>query len=98
MMKFPLIILVKGIHACYHHVVVVWRGVIIDYESRCTFPLTNDSLRQICGDNTTFHGISCSYDIFPPNHIQDSIDNVSVKDWGMNEYNLKGSPIKRFYK
>ncbi len=33
-MKFPLIILVRGTHACYHHVVVIWRGVIIDYESR----------------------------------------------------------------
>jgi hypothetical protein len=68
MMKFPLIILVKGKHACYHHVVVIWRGIIIDYESRYTFSLTNDSLRQICGDNSTFHGISCGYGIFPLNH------------------------------
>jgi hypothetical protein len=59
-----------GTHACYHHVVVVWRGIIIDYESKYTFPLTNDSLRQICGVNTTFAGISCSYGIFPPNHIR----------------------------
>jgi hypothetical protein len=48
-MKFPLIISVMGTHACYHHVVVIWRGVIIDYESNYPFPLTNDSLRQICG-------------------------------------------------
>jgi hypothetical protein len=68
-MKFPLIILVKGTHASYHHVVVTWRGMIIDYESKYTFPLTNDSLRQICGVNTTFDGISCGYGIFPPNHI-----------------------------
>jgi hypothetical protein len=25
-MKFPLIISVMGTHACYHHVVVIWRG------------------------------------------------------------------------
>ena len=68
-MKFPLIILVKGTHASYHHVVVTWRGMIIDYESKYTFPLTNDSLRQICGVNTTFHGVSCGYGIFLPNHI-----------------------------
>ncbi len=67
-MKFPLIISVMGIHACYHHVVVIWRGVIIDYESEYTFPLTNDSLSQICGVNTTFAGISYGYGIFPPNH------------------------------
>jgi hypothetical protein len=33
------------------------RRMIIDYEFRYTFPLTNDSLRQICGVNTTFVGI-----------------------------------------
>jgi hypothetical protein len=92
-MKFPLIISVIGTHACYHHVVVILRGVIIDYKSRYTFPLTNDSLGQICGVNTTFHGISCGYGIFPPNHIRNSIDNVSVENWGMNEYNTKAVPL-----
>ncbi len=67
--KFPLIISVMGTHACYHHVVVILRGMIIDYESKYTFQLTNDVLRQICGANTTFVGISCGYGIFPPNHI-----------------------------
>ncbi len=43
-----------GTHACYHHDVVILRGMINDYESKYTFPLTNDSLRQICGVNTTF--------------------------------------------
>jgi hypothetical protein len=43
-MKFPLIISVMGTHACYHHVVVIWKGMIIDYESEYTFALTNDSL------------------------------------------------------
>jgi hypothetical protein len=57
--KFPLIISVMGAHALYHHVVVVWRGMIIDYESEYTFLLTNDSLRQICGVNTSYAGISC---------------------------------------
>jgi hypothetical protein len=80
MMKFALVILVKGTHACYHHVVATWRGMITDYESKYTFPLTNDSLRQICGVNTTFDGISCGYGIFSPNHICNSIDNVSVEE------------------
>jgi hypothetical protein len=82
--KFPLIISVMGTHACYHHAVVSWRGMIIDYESKYTFPLTNDSLRQICGVNTTFVGISCGYGIFPPNHIRNSMDNISIEVWGIN--------------
>jgi hypothetical protein len=97
-MKFPLIISVIGTHACYHHVVVIWRGMIIDYESKYTFPLTNDSLRQMCGVNTTFAGISCGYGIFPPNHIQNSMDNKSIEDWGINEYNIKGSSIRKYFK
>ncbi len=92
-MKFPLIILVNGTHACYHHVVVIWMGAIIDYESKYTFPLTNDSLRQICGVNTTFVGISCGCGICPPNHIRNSIANVSVVDWGINKYNIKTVPL-----
>jgi hypothetical protein len=87
-----------GTHPCYHHVVVIWREVIIDYESKYTFPLTNDSLVQICGVNTTFVGKSCGYGIFPLNHIQNSIDNVSVEYWEINEYNVKGSSIRRYFK
>jgi hypothetical protein len=72
--------------------------MIIDYESKYTFLSTNDSLRQLCGVNTTFVGISCGYGILPPNHIQNSIDNVSVEDWGINEYNNKGSSIRKYFK
>ena len=96
--KFPLIISVMGTHACYHHVVVVWRGMIIDYKSEYTFPLTNDSLRQICGVNTSFAGISCGCGIFPPNHIRNSIDNTSIEDLGIKEYNIKGSSIRKYFK
>ncbi len=59
----------KGTHACYHLVVVTWWGMIIDYESKYAFSLTNDSLRQIYGFNTTLDGISCGYGIFPPPYI-----------------------------
>jgi hypothetical protein len=97
-MKFPLIISVMGTHACYHHVVVIWRGMIIDYESKYTFPLTNDSLSQICDVNTTFAGISCGYGIFPPNYICNSEDNISLEDWGINKYNIKGSSIRKYFK
>ncbi len=88
-----------GTHACYHHGVVIWREMIIDYESKYTFPLTkNDSLRQICGVNTTFAGISCCYEIFPLTHIHNSMDNISIEDLGINKYNIKGSSIRKYFK
>jgi hypothetical protein len=96
--KFLPIISVMGTHACYHYVVVVWRGMIIDFESEYTFPLTNDSLRQICGVNTSFAGISCGYKIFPPNYIPNSMDNTFIEDWGIKEYNIKGSSIRKYFK
>jgi hypothetical protein len=72
--------------------------MIIDYESKYTFQLTNDSLRQICGVNTTFTGISCGYGIFPPKDICNSMDNISIEDWVINEYNIKGSSIRKYFK
>jgi hypothetical protein len=80
------------------NVVVIWRGMIIDYESKYAFPFTNDSLRRICGVNTTFVGISWGYGIFPPNHIHNYMDNISIEDWGINEYNIKGSSIRKYFK
>ena len=31
--KFPMLILVESKLATYHHVVIVWREMVIDYES-----------------------------------------------------------------
>jgi hypothetical protein len=57
-MNFPLIISVMGTLACYHHVVVIWRGMIIDYESKYTFPFkinqfSSDMLQ--CSKMTSSH-------------------------------------------
>jgi hypothetical protein len=57
--KFLMLISAESKLATYHHVVVVWREMIIDYESMHTYPLTKDTLRQICSVNTTFQRISC---------------------------------------
>ncbi len=54
--KSPMLISVESKFATYHHVdnvVVVWRQMVIDYESMYTYPLTEDTLRQICSVNTT---------------------------------------------
>ena len=63
--KFPILISVESKFATYHHVVVVWKEMVIDYESMYTYPLTEDALRQICSVNTTFQRISCGYGILP---------------------------------
>jgi hypothetical protein len=52
--KFTMLISVESKFATYHHVVVIWREMVIDYESMYMYPLTEDTLRQICSVNTTF--------------------------------------------
>jgi hypothetical protein len=37
--KFPMLILVESKLATYHHVVVVWREMVIGYDSMYTYPL-----------------------------------------------------------
>jgi hypothetical protein len=68
--KFPMAISVESKLATYHHVVVVWRVMVIDYESMYRYPSTMDILRQICGVNTTFQRISCGYGILPPKIVK----------------------------
>ncbi len=63
--KFPMLILVESKFPTYHNVVVVGREMVIDYESMYTYPLTEDTLRPICGVDTTFQRISCGYGILP---------------------------------
>ncbi len=55
--KFPVIISVKAQRATYNHVFVIWRKMVIDYESNYIYPLTEDSLRQVCGFTNTFQRI-----------------------------------------
>jgi hypothetical protein len=67
--------------------------MIIDYESKYTFPLTNDSLRHICGVNTTYVGIRCGYRIFSPNHICNSMDNFLLKIGESTNISSKAVPF-----
>jgi hypothetical protein len=49
-----MLISVESKLATSHHVGVVWREMVIDYESMYMYPLTEDTLRRICCGNTTF--------------------------------------------
>jgi hypothetical protein len=63
---FSILLLVHSKNAVYNHVVVIWQGRIIDYESKNIYMLTKESLQQICGANTLFSHVSCGYGLFPP--------------------------------
>ncbi len=56
--KFPLLLGISSTQTSYNHVVVIWNGIVIDYESKYTFLVTEESLRRICGVNTTFRRVS----------------------------------------
>ncbi len=78
--KFPMLISVDSKFATYHHVVDVWREMVTDYESMYMYPLTEDTLRQICGVNTTFQRISCGYGILPSTICKAFEGNQNIQD------------------
>ena len=41
-LKFPVLIGVSSTQSSYNHVVVIWNGMVIDYESMHTYTLTED--------------------------------------------------------
>jgi hypothetical protein len=93
--KFPMLILVESKLATYHHVIVVWEQRVIDYETM--FTLTEESLRQMCGVNTTFTKISSGCGIFPSKQIRQKSDNGCVIDWGSTEYYKPGSAEREYF-
>ncbi len=86
-----MLISVESKIATYHHVVVVWRQMVIDYESMNRYHLTEDTLRQICGVNTTFQRISWEYGILPLTTCKTFEANQYIQDWGTEEYFKQGN-------
>ena len=96
-MQFPMLIGVSSKQACYDHVVVVWNNAVIDYELKYTYRLTEESLRQVCGEHTTFQKITCGYGIFPSKMVREDKSNSNVIDWGSKSF-LKDKQVKAFFK
>jgi hypothetical protein len=92
-----MLIIVESKFATYHHGVVFWREMVIDYESMCTYPLTEDTLRQICGVYTTFQRISCGYGILHSKICKALQANQNIQDWGTEEYFKLGSSIMEYF-
>jgi hypothetical protein len=85
-LKFPVLIGVSSTQSSYNHAVVIWNGMVIDYESMHTYTLTEESLRQVCGTNTTFQKVISGYGLFPPKDLRKKVTELSVTDWGIAEF------------
>ena len=96
-MKFPIVISVNSRQATYNHVVVVWQNKVIDFESRHTLPLSEVSLGQVCGYHTSFCRIIRGYGLFPSKKIREMDENSDITDWGLKEYNKKGSELRKYF-
>jgi hypothetical protein len=96
-MKFPVLIGVSSTLTSYDHVVVIWNGIVIDYESMHTYMLTEESLRQVCGTNTTFQKVSSGYGLFPPKYLRMKVTELKESDWGITEFYKRDDNTIRGY-
>jgi len=55
-------------------------GTVIDYESMHIYTLTEESLRQVCGTNTTFQKVSSGYGLFPPKDLRMKVTELKESD------------------
>ena len=51
-----------------NHVICLWKGQIIDYESKRSYPLTLDNINYACGENSSYDGISAGFSLAPAPH------------------------------
>jgi hypothetical protein len=84
--KFSVLIGISSTQTCYNHVVVIWNGIVIDYESMYIYPLTEEPQRQVCGANTTFQKVTSGYGLFPPNNLRKEVNELQVTNWGITEF------------
>ena len=95
---FPLLLGISSTQTSYNHVVVIWNGIVIDYESKFTFPVTEESIRRICGVNTTFRRVSTGFGLFPPKQVRKQLNDVQLTDWGITEfYKRDGNTIRGYF-
>ncbi len=92
---FPILLLVNSKNAVYDHVVVIWQGRVIDYESENIYMLTKESLQQICGANTLFSHVSCGYGLFPPAGVWSL--SPEITNWGKDDYDDNKTTTRKFY-
>jgi hypothetical protein len=92
---FPILLSVNSKNAVYNHVVIIWQGRFIDYESKNIYMLTKESLQQICGINMLFSHVSCGYGLFPPAGIQALSPEITNR--GKDDYHDNKSTKRKFF-
>ncbi len=97
LLKFPMVISVVLKLALYMHVVVIWRGRVINYESKRTYPLTAEILTLICGLNTSYQTITAGIGIFHSKQVCNNPNNKDIENWGYKSYNFDGI-IRKYFK
>jgi hypothetical protein len=83
-----MVILVASKLALYIHHVVIWRGRVIDYKSKHTYPLTAETLTLICALNTSYQTITAGFGIFSSKQVCNNPNNKDIEDWGYRSYIL----------
>ena len=78
--SFPVIVLVVGQFSLYNHVVVVWKGMIIDIEHEYPFALTVNSVDSLAGKKNPFHKLVRGIGILPSRAMKKM--NKDYSDWG----------------
>jgi hypothetical protein len=96
LLKFPMVISVVSKLALYMYVVVIWRGRVIDYESKQTYPLTAETLTLICGLNTSYQ-TTAGFGIFSSKQVRNNPYNKDKEDWECKSYNFDGN-IRKYFK
>ncbi len=92
-----MLISVESKFATYLDVVVVCREMVIDYESMYMYPLTEDTLKQICSVNTTFQRISCGFGILLSTICKTFEANQNIQDWGIADLYKPGNSIREYF-
>ncbi len=92
-----MVISVASKLALYIHVVVIWRGRVIDYESKHTYLLFAETLTLICGSNTSYQTITVGFGIFPSKQVHNNPNNKAIEDWGYKSNDFDGN-IRKYFK
>jgi hypothetical protein len=94
--RLPMIVSFVGKHSLYNHVVVVWNGRIIDFESRVTYPVNEENVNRICGPNNPFVAVTRGYVILPSRKMKAAVKDFS--DWGEKVLREQHSDLFMFKK
>ncbi|MFN9905156.1 MAG: hypothetical protein ACK56F_03390, partial [bacterium] len=59
--------------------------------------MMEDSLRNVCGNNTSFTKITSGYGIFPSKEVRNYLANAHIEDWGGTEYYSSNGMLKKYF-